>query len=164
MIVRLRDGNRIWRVSPDINISCNMHWWFSFHFHFITYMTFTSIVSGTHGHLLQFISVSFRLDMHLPCSFHTCIILTFYTCLPCFIHKDCYDCFILFLLFLNMWTFILLLTLGLDVALCLSSFVSLLHKLPQHSLMFYFLSHTLLQRSLMHSHKTLRYINHSSLY
>ena len=72
----------------QLDISCNMRWWFSFHFRFITYMTFTLIVSGTWGYMLPFISVSFWSDMRPPCSFHTCIILMFYTCSPCFIHED----------------------------------------------------------------------------
>ena len=65
----------------------------------------------------------------------------------------CYDRFILFLLYTRTFTF--LLTLGLDVALCLSSFVSLLHMLPQRSFMFYFLNYTLPQCSFMHSHRHL---------
>ena len=59
----------------QLNISCNMRWWFIFHFHFITYMTFTLIVTGTGGCLLLFISL--QSGMCLPCFFHYCLLLFF---------------------------------------------------------------------------------------
>ena len=41
-----------------------------------------------HLYYLYFISISLWSDMRPHCSFHTCIILTSYTCLLCFIHED----------------------------------------------------------------------------
>ena len=69
----------------QLNISCNMRWWFTFHFHFITYMTFTLIITGTGGCLLLFISL--QLGMCLPCFFHYHLLLFFSVSRTCVLRQ-----------------------------------------------------------------------------
>ena len=76
-----------WILDDEHDFSCNMRWRFTFHLHFIIYMTFTLIASGTWGFLLRFISVLLLTDMHPPCAFHIYFILDFYTCSPCYLHE-----------------------------------------------------------------------------
>ena len=68
----------------QLNISCNMRWWFIFHFHFITCMTFTLIVTGTGGCLILFISL--QSGMCLPCFFHYRLLLFFFVSWTCVLH------------------------------------------------------------------------------